>query len=46
MSKKEHGYVRDRAELLDPGHRAWINVAHAENGIIALEVLAEASLTT
>lgn len=46
MSKKEHGYVRDRAELLDPGHRAWINVAHAENGIIALEVLAEARLTT
>ncbi len=46
MSKKEHGYVRDRAELLDPGHRAWINVVHAENGIIALEVLAEANLTT
>jgi len=45
MSKKEHVYLRERSELLDPGHRAWTNVANAENGIIALEILAEANLT-
>jgi len=45
MSKKEHVYLRELSELLDPGHRAWTNVANAENGIIALEILAEANLT-
>lgn len=45
MSKKEHVYLRERSELLDPGHRAWTSVANAENGIIALEILAEANLT-
>jgi hypothetical protein len=46
MRKKEHAYLRERSELLDAGHRAWTNVANAENGIIALEILAEANLTT
>ena len=45
MSKKEHVYLRERSELVDPGHRAWTDVANAENGIIALEILAEATLT-
>lgn len=30
---------------VDAGHRAWTNVANAGNGIIALEILAEANLT-
>lgn len=46
MTKKEHGYLRDRGELRNPGYRAWTNVANAENGVIALEVLAQAKLAT
>ena len=45
MSTKEHAYLRERGELLNAGHRAWTNVANAENGTIALEILAEANLT-
>lgn len=45
MSKKEHVYLQERKELLDPAHRAWTNVANSANGILALEILAEAKLT-
>jgi hypothetical protein len=43
LSKKERGHLRARVEMLNSNHRAWTNVANAEDGAIALGVLGEAN---
>lgn len=42
LTRKEQGYLRERAALTDPAHRAWRNVAGAEDGAAALLILGEA----
>lgn len=41
LSKKECGYLRARADLLDAGHPAWARVSGADDGVIALSILSE-----
>lgn len=42
LTRKEQGYLRERAALTDPSHRAWRNVAGSEDGAAALLILGEA----
>jgi hypothetical protein len=42
LNRKERRYLRDRMALADPDHRAWRGVRGAEDGAIALSMLAEA----
>lgn len=41
MSKRERGYLRARADMLSIDHVAWRGVPGAEDGAIALSLLAE-----
>lgn len=43
LTRKEQGYLRERVALTDPSHRAWRNVAGAEDGAAALLILGEAT---
>lgn len=44
LTKKERGYLRERADMTSPGHSAWNSVPNAEDGAIALLVLGEADI--
>jgi len=41
LSRKERRYLRERLDLADLDHRAWRGVRGAENGVIALTLLAD-----
>ena len=40
LSKKERTWLRRRAKLFEPGARAWLAIDNAEDGRLALGILA------